>query len=404
MRIKSFFADSVEEAIEKARADIGPEAMLMNSKQTDFELRALGSVEVVFSVPSENSSGVAAGHAGAVPEAHAGRKTLPEHRPAQHASVSPRYLDRELLELRQQIEAVKRTVQRQQRSNAPRTGNHSWMVENLFTRLTASGLSEELAQEIAESVDMQGFSWTKPGSVVLRDPGVDPMESVEMALSAELDRRFLVNTGLEGNGSVKAALFVGPPGAGKTTSLIKLALRVGLQSRIPVHILSLDTLRVGGWETLASYARIAGIAFDPVYSLGALPAVLAQLTPKKLVFIDTPGFGPAEETDLRELERCIDRTEALQVQLVIPATMRASVLKGTLERFQGLRPAGLILTRADEVESLGALLDVSICSKVPLAYLSNGQSIPEDMETPAKGDLLARFLSRPACATKEFAA
>lgn len=392
MRIKSFFADSVQEAIEKARAEIGPEAMLMNSKQTELELRVLGSVEVVFGVPDESPSPKPRLPKPELAKQPEDTKPSIEAAAADLFPVSSTNLAREMVELRLQIEGVKRSMHRQQRSSGPSTSTHSSTAENICARLVLSGLSEDLAQEIAESVELQVFAESRSGSHSQRQFELDPLQATEVALSAELERRFLVDPCLGVNGASKTTvLFVGAPGAGKTTALFKLGLRFGVQRRLPLHILSLDTRRVGGWETLASYAQIAGIGFDAVHSLKALDPMLDELADKELVLIDSPGFGPADEDDLNELGRWLDCSPGLDVQLVVPGTLRSSVLIRTLGRFDRLKPKKLILTRVDELENVGALLDVSIRSRLPLSFISSGQVIPEDIEEACKSDLLARF-------------
>jgi flagellar biosynthesis protein FlhF len=403
MRIKSYFADSVQEAIEKARVELGPDAMLMNSKKTDFELRALGSVEVVFGLPGQTAvskprlqlSG--AGIAAHQPAPSSGN--LLERLPAPSGEVA-----QELSDLRRQIETVKRSMTRQHRAT-PADDRYSRAAESISARLVAAGISEDLAQEIAEAIEVQAFDWKQAGSRGPRDFEMAESENIEVALSAELERRLIVSPELGQPGTKqKIVMFVGPAGAGKTTSLIKLGLRCGLQARVPMHILSLDTLRVGGWEHLASYARIAGLSFDAVHNLTTFELLLAQHSEKKLILIDTPGFGPADSDDLNDLANWIKRFPALDVQLVIPATLRASVINRTLERFSVLHPAKLLLTRADEAESQGSLVDIAMRAGLPLSYIANGQTIPEDIAQANKSDLLRSLAPNRRLLSKQEAA
>jgi flagellar biosynthesis GTPase FlhF len=301
----------------------------------------------------------------------------------------------ELAELRRQIETVKRSMNRQQRTGSDLQEAPSRTVENICARLMAADLSEDLAQEIAEAVELQAFAWKQSSSRVARDFEMIPSETLELALSSELERRFQLapELGLSG-AKQKIVMFVGPAGAGKTTSLIKLGLRCGLQARLPMHILSLDTLRVGGWEHLAAYARIAGLGFDPVHNLSSLDQMLLQHSNKKLILIDTPGFGPADVDDMNNLAAWVQHSQLADVQLVIPATVRTAVFKRITDRFSQLKPSKLLLTRADEIESTGVLLDLAIRSGLPLSYVSNGQTIPEDIEQPSKASILACLSER----------
>jgi flagellar biosynthesis protein FlhF len=296
-----------------------------------------------------------------------------------------------LTDLRRQIETVKRSVSRHRATVNPETRN-SPAAENICTRLMAADLSEDLAQEIAEAVELQAFAWKQASPRGLRDFEMIPSEMLELALSAELERRLHVAPELGAVDAVqKRVMFVGPAGAGKTTSLIKLGIRCGLQAGLPMHILSLDTLRVGGWEHLAAFASIAGIGFDAAHNLKALEQLFAQHAGKKLILLDTPGFGPADAEDLGDLGKWISRFSDIDTQLVLPATLRQSVISRTLELFAPLKPSKLLLTRADEAESVGGLLDIAMRSSLPLSYISNGQIIPEDIEEASKPDLLARL-------------
>ncbi len=402
MRIKSYFADSVQEAIEKARVDLGPEAMLLNSKKTDLELRALGSVEVVFGLPGQAVAaksrllGKAAGLAIEVPAVAVGPTGGPAPAPALDIA-------QDLADLRRQIETVKRSLVRQQRSGAAAEAKPTCASENICSRLLAADISEELAQEIAEAVELHAFAW-KSSSRGARDFEMVPSETLELALSSELERRFQVCPELGVPGAKqKIVMFVGPAGAGKTTSLIKLGLRYGLQARLPMHILSLDTLRVGGWEHLAAYARIAGLGFDPVHNLSGLGQLLTQHADKKLMLIDTPGFGPAEVEDLDNLAGWAKTHPALDVQMVVAATLRPTVMLRTIERFRVLKPSKLLLTRVDETESEGAILDIVMRSGLPLSYLSKGQTIPDDI-AQASQDLLSCITSRRPARLRQEAA
>ncbi len=85
---------------------------------------------------------------------------------------------------------------------------------------------------------------------------------------------------------------VGPPGAGKTTTLVKLAAHYGLASRKPAQILSADVLRIGAAEQFRSLASILGIGCSMAETAGALMQMLEEHRSKELMFIDTPGLSP----------------------------------------------------------------------------------------------------------------
>lgn len=374
MRIKSYFAGSVQEAIESARAELGSEAMLLHSKKTEWELRSLGAYEVVFGV-----SAVVTSYQGASPAAES-PASAPGVGDAADELVRSSEVVKELADLRKQIETVRRSVVRHGRAAPASAGGLEG--EGICARLLAADFSEELAGEIAEAVEARVGVGQPAGRLALA-------ERYDAALALELDRRLRVDAPLEGDTRApRHMLFAGPAGAGKTSSLIKLAIRYGLDARLPLQILSLDTLRIGGWEQLAAYARIAGLAFDVVHNPGLLSDVLAEYSGKKRILIDSPGFSPAEMRDIPALPA------GLEVHLVLPAILSPKVALRTVERFDGFRPAKLLFTHVDEMETSGALLEVAMRSGLPISFLAGGRQIPEDIREASKAELLEPLLAR----------
>ena len=373
MRIKSYFAGSVQEAIESARTELGPEAMLLHSKKTEWELRSLGAYEVVFGVAADG---------GGYPGAAAGVETTaaPAGTPEQPEElVRSSEVVKELADLRKQIETVRRSVVRQAVARngsalAPTAG--SMYAEEICARLLAAGFSEEFAAEIVEAVEARAGNSPHAARSV-------PEARYEAALDAELDRRLQVEPLLAGEaGEARRVLFAGPAGAGKTSSLIKLAIRYSLEAQLPVQILSLDTLRVGGWEQLAAYARIAGLPFAVVHHPALLGKMLDEYG-KRLILVDSPGFSPAELDDMPELP------QGVEVHLTLPATATAQSAGRMLARFAVWHPAKLLFTHLDEMETPGALLETAMRSGLPVSFLTGGRQIPEDIREASKAELLA---------------
>ena len=126
------------------------------------------------------------------------------------------------------------------------------------------------------------------------------------------------------NTDEKVVLFVGPPGAGKTTTLVKLAVAYGIARKIPVQLLSTDILRLGGAEQLQAYARILGAGFQALSGRRSLEQVMDECPSKRLVLIDSPGFGPGDMEESSELSAFIGRHANVEVHLVFarPRCMR----------------------------------------------------------------------------------
>jgi flagellar biosynthesis protein FlhF len=362
MRIKSYFAGSVEEAMDKARRELGTEAMLMNSKKTELELRSLGAYEVVFAVMPEESRATEVRSTG-IPG-----KSAESLAAAVEARGSSNDLVRELAELRKQIETVRRSVDRRPTS-LPSAGPLGPDGAEMVARLRDADISEGLAVDLAAAIEKR---YSRNGAA----------GSFEAAVRAECDQRLRFSPALVSSAAApRAVVFVGPSGAGKTTTLVKLALRFGLRARLPLQLLSLDTLRIGGCEQLASYARIAGIPCQALHTPAALEQAFTEFGGKKLMLIDTPGFSPADGAQIRSLAaRLSCHRDLVETHLVLPATAQPRVQFATIERFANFTPAKLLFTHLDETESAGPLLETALRAGLPLSFLGNGQQVPEDID------------------------
>jgi flagellar biosynthesis protein FlhF len=183
-------------------------------------------------------------------------------------------------------------------------------------------------------------------------------------------------------------MFVGPPGAGKTTSIVKLAVQLGLEQELPIHLLSLDTFRVAGSEQLNAFGRILGVGFTALHTPEALVEALDEHRDKKLILIDTPGYAAADREEMERTAEFLHNHQEIEVQLVLPATLRTSALRKFTGRFSSFQPSKIVYTHLDEVETLGPVVENAIAAGLPISFLADGQSIPQDLHEATKDRLL----------------
>jgi flagellar biosynthesis protein FlhF len=384
MRVKSYFAQSVHEAMQRARCELGPEALLLSSKRAS-EPESSPAYEVIFGVANEN------------------RAALPVHSLA--STGGDNGIAQQLAELRQQIEIVQRSLaaRPQMRSGARET-------DDLLERLVALGFSLSLAHELIAAARLRAQPEATPeesaASTVAPAKGRTRAAATRKrrprltgctvdALLDEMESRLSVapELGCEKQDQ-KIVLFVGPPGAGKTTTLVKLAVTYGTARKAPLQILSTDTLRLGGAEQLQAYARILGAGFQTVAGRRTLEQALLEFRAKKLVLIDSPGFAPADMEEARELSSFAEHRANIDVHLVLPATLTAPAICAAIDRFRIFRPGKLLFTHLDEMDSPGSLFEGAIRSQLPVSFLTNGQQIPENLLAAAKPDLRQKMAAR----------
>ena len=369
MRMKSFFAASVEAALGLAREELGSEAVLVNSRKAPPEAKHLGEYEVVAAwLPGQAP----------VPASSA----EPRENRGEATGAAGGRLWREIGELREQMERMRRAVWRTGFST-PAAGRGR--VEVLAALLDAD-VDPQLAHEIAACVEarMSGdplLGGEESAVCEAAAAGEGAEHRLRRSLTAEMQRRVTADPCLgKGDSARRVVALVGPSGAGKTTTLAKLAVLGGLRRRLRVQILSLDTYRVASSEPLRTYAALLGIGLQTLPAGPALKPALAECRQRDLILIDTPGFGPRDADGAAEVAAALSGYPEVDTHLVLPATMKSADLTSAVDRFEIFRPAKLLFTRVDETSSLGAAFSEAARTARPVSFLGTGQQVPEDVE------------------------
>jgi flagellar biosynthesis protein FlhF len=172
---------------------------------------------------------------------------------------------------------------------------------------------------------------------------------------------------------------MGPTGAGKTTTLAKLAARARLDLGRSVGVISLDTFRVGAVEQWQRYATLMGIPFQIASDRSSFRRAMAEIT-ADIVLVDTAGRStPASSWALPDCLSGITEDLAKHALLVLPAWLRASDVTRVAELYQVPAPTEVVITKLDETIEAGGVMHAALPSNIPIAYLCNGPRVPEDI-------------------------
>ncbi len=198
-----------------------------------------------------------------------------------------------------------------------------------------------------------------------------------------------------GSGRPYVVALVGPTGAGKTTTLAKLATHAGAFGRKRVGLLTLDTYRAGALEQLGTYAEIAGLPLEAVYDAREVPDALKRLRTCDVVLVDTPGRSPRSR-ELNEGWRGILAAVAPdETHLVVPATVRTDVAMAVRDAFDAFGATHLLLTKLDEVPGETGVAELAMAMELPARWAADGQEIPEDLR-PAGPRIVASLTGGPS--------
>lgn len=241
--------------------------------------------------------------------------------------------------------------------------------------LTARGVSSELTMKLLTAIktELSSEQWADATHVFEKLK----KQVARLCLNTELIRP-------RKSRSLVVAL-IGPTGVGKTTTIGKLAAGFSIIERRKVALITADTYRVAAVEQLKTFGEIIGVPVEVVMTPEDLKIAIDSHQDKELIFIDTAGRSPYHELHMSELEAFLKKAKPSLTMLVLSVTTNLPDQIKVYERFRKLS-THLILTKLDESYSQGAILDILANTDLPVAYLTNGQDVPDDIDaaTPEK--------------------
>ncbi|OOO00208.1 MAG: hypothetical protein ATN35_08455 [Epulopiscium sp. Nele67-Bin004] len=179
----------------------------------------------------------------------------------------------------------------------------------------------------------------------------------------------------------KVNFFIGPTGVGKTTTIAKLTAMKVLQENKKVVLLTADTYRIAAVEQLKTYSEILGVNIETIYDNDDLTKYITKWQDADHIFIDTAGRSHKNLEQLAELKELLSKYEHKQVFLVLNFNTQYTDVQNIVNIYQDIADNfALIITKLDETDGIGNLLNMSYCAKRAIAFLTTGQGVPEDIE------------------------
>jgi flagellar biosynthesis protein FlhF len=390
MEVKTFRAATMHEALQLVRRELGPDAAVLYTREVrsgrllgwlagrrQIEVTASAEVNVPSRLPARPRPECAAAalqgskcrqSASVLAEAETPRRR-------QDRPELPQEVQGQLSDLQSMVRELCRRSQRNHRQDLPEE------LFRLFAELLDADLGEDLARELVERIrcEAPGAEWADP-----------LLAKARIARIIEADIRIAGPIAVT-PGRRRLAALVGPTGVGKTTTIAKLAANYRLKEKRRVGLITVDTYRIAAVEQLRTYAEIIDLPMQVVSTPREMRQAVRQLGDLDLVLMDTAGRSPRDEVKIQELKAFLTEAGADEVHLVLSAVASGRSLEQIAERFAAVGTTALVLTKLDEASTLGNVLPVLRSSKLPLSYLTNGQNVPDDIET-ADVHRLARLI------------
>ncbi len=338
MQLKSYEAQSIQEAMTMIRNEMGEDAVILstNRKGSSFEVVAARDHDDIPARPPEK-----------LPEKQTDKRWVPEG----HS---------ELGELQEAVTALFDMI-----GAGGRAGGDE--LSPVYHRLIAGGMSRVVACKFTEKMRADGqtdaHAW---------------LQSVLPACACKKRIRVLV----------------GPTGAGKTTTLAKLAAETAFEEKLETAIITTDTHRIAATEQIRIYAKIMDIPMAIAPDKPSYLKALARFSNKDVIYVDTPGRSHSDKEALESLNRMLRCDEDTEVGLVLSMTSTHEHLLRSAKHYGVFAGTHVIFTKLDECSRFGAMYDVIEKTGMPVSYLTVGQNVPEDIEKATPGRLAELILGR----------
>lgn len=420
MNVRKYFAADMRSALEMVRVEQGPDVLILSNRKVE------NGVELVTADAAVDEQELNSFAAQQATQRAEDKRTLKNSSNKNTATAKPRTPD-----TTDKNGAVNPSIRRVTNTTGKQKGNlknseaqNQSVSENLLwtDEATVRKMQVEM-QSIKGLLEQQlsGLAWADFGSKypqrarllrTLSTLGIAPalakklVEQVPASMDMErawnyalgalkLNLKVLPDPILSRGGSVAIC---GPTGVGKTTLVCKLAARYGIRHGVEnVTIVSLDDHRLGAHQQLAVFGRLSGIECITPKLGEKLNDRLDSMDKDHLTLIDTGGFAP-EDIRFRESMASLQN---IDTYLAISATTEYSALKKALTVCSEMAIAGCLLTKVDEAALLGSAISAVINANIPIAYVSAGQAVPDDLESANAKQLVAQAVAMAnSCKTK----
>ena len=375
MKIKRYVATDMRQALRTVRDAQGPDAVILSTRKVE------GGVEVVAAIDYDEAEARASVDLPPVPprpRAGAAEGRAPGARTVQASSDAGTVGGEPLVSaLREEVRSIRGLLERQLSGLAwGELGRRQPQRAALIRRLAELEIHPRLVRELVAQV-----------------PAATDVETAWRQALGLLAQWLPVGDGdLLDNGGVVALL--GSTGVGKTTTVAKIAARFAMRHGAEqVALLTTDSLRVGAVEQLRTYARLMGMPVRVVGAKEELRSAIDDLAGRRLVLIDTAGMSQRDIRLSEQLALLQGGSPMVRAYLVLSATAQRSALEEVVTAFRGAPLEGCIVTKLDEATGLGGVLSVVVEQQLRVAYVSDGQRVPEDLRPARAHHLLTRAVS-----------
>lgn len=358
MKIKKYIADSLPEAMKEIKKDFGKEAVILQTKEIK-QKKMLGlfhkkKIEVIAAKDS---------HPVRLQERN---KSVPKKDKVVQTSNTRKDSDGNQMIL-QEIKSLKKLIELE-------TTGKELAVPVEYQPALHLLMEQEVEQTLALEIiqELRGtFNNKEPNQIEI-------FKALEQLIIEKLKK--LSFQGITDDQRI--IQFVGPTGVGKTTTIAKVAAQLILKDKKKVAFITTDTYRIAAIEQLKTYARILNVPLEVAYNVDDYKAAIAKLSDYDVILVDTAGRNFRDSKYITQLTNLIDEVPGIFTYLVLAITVKPKDLHDVFEQFKQIPLKEVIFTKVDETTQYGSMLSITLLNNIGIAYLTNGQDVPDDLIKP----------------------
>ncbi len=412
MIIKKFQAKTEDEALGLAKAELGDNVVVLNTKKDVkrkgfFGLFRAKLVEVTVAKEEEqevNARMEAEDLKGAI-------ASVNKIRSQAELGISPESMDKvddmvsqkldniqsllqEKLEVKEQaskenfeddVRKVSEPIRKAMEKDIDDNGEDTGFLKLIYNVMVENEVSENYANQLVSDIEQSFDSEAK-------------MEDILSHIYQKMILKFGKTECIApstGKGA-KVVFLIGPTGVGKTTTLAKIASRLAIIDGKKVAMITADTYRMQAASQLESYANIMHIPFHVVYEASEILEHYETYKGYDYILVDTAGHSHHNEEQrkaMMELVHALDDKAEKEVYLVLSATTKYRDLVSISDAYKEVADYRLIFTKLDETSTYGNLYNLHIHTGASLSYITCGQNVPDDIDVFSPQDTVRKLLS-----------
>ena len=369
MKLKKYVAKTEETALELVNSELGGDALILNVKKIEPRgINAIFKKGLVEVTAAQNDS------------------LLPKTRPTDFLNDGFFFrdrLERALSDPAAGREEFAAKSPFREYSVSERKKYRNKYAEALYNALLEQDVNSETAEYLLEEIEKAPENMDLELAVKI----------VYSKILRALGNPEPINIKNSAPGNPKIAVFIGPTGVGKTTTIAKLSSLFILNDGAKVGLITSDTYRIAAIEQLKTYAEILDIdikvAYDPADTVRNLNETAAL---NDVVLIDTAGRSHRNSDMMAELQGFLDCAPGAERFLVLSLTTKSEDLINIINEYAEFTDFKIIFTKLDETNRVGSIINACYKTGKRLSYIANGQSVPDDIETANPAKIAKRLL------------